>query len=40
MNGAMLLRHAAGVIEHREGVYGSSEEEFDAAGRGGRWCSG
>ena len=41
MNGAMLLQHAAGVIEHRE-------QDLRAAGgscsrtspRGGRWCSG
>ena len=28
MNGAMLLQHAAGVIEHREQVYGPAEESF------------
>jgi hypothetical protein len=28
MNGAMLLQHAAGVIEHREQVYGSAEPLF------------
>jgi hypothetical protein len=28
MNGAMLLQHAAGVIEHREGIYGSPRELF------------
>jgi len=30
MNGAMLLLHAAGVIEHRERVYGPPEKSFDA----------
>ena len=28
MNGTMLLRHAAGVIEHREGIYGPPEALF------------
>ena len=28
MNGAMLLQHAAGVIEHRERIYGPPEESF------------
>ena len=28
MNGAMVLQHAAGVIEHREGIYGPPEELF------------
>jgi hypothetical protein len=35
MNGAMLLQHAAGVIEHREGIYGSPQELF--AQIAGRW---
>ena len=30
MNGAMLLGHAAGVITHREGIYGPPSENFDA----------
>jgi Domain of unknown function (DUF6378) len=30
MNGAMLLQHAAGVIEHREQIYGPPEENFTA----------
>jgi hypothetical protein len=30
MNGAMLLQHAAGVIEHRERVYGPPAESFAA----------
>jgi hypothetical protein len=30
MNGAMLLQHAAGVIEHREQTYGPPEESFAA----------
>ena len=30
MNGAMLLQHAAGVIENREQVYGSAEASFAA----------
>jgi len=30
MTGAMLLQHAAGVIEHRERVYGPPSESFDA----------
>jgi hypothetical protein len=28
MNGAMLLQHAAGVIEHREQIYGPPRELF------------
>jgi hypothetical protein len=28
MNGAMLLQHAAGVIEHREQAYGPAETSF------------
>ena len=28
MNGAMLLQHAAGVIEHRERTYGPPSESF------------
>jgi Domain of unknown function (DUF6378) len=28
MNGAMLLQHAAGVIEHRKQIYGPPEESF------------
>ena len=28
MNGAMLLHHAAGVIEHREQAYGPAETSF------------
>ena len=30
MNGAMLLQHAQGVIEHRERIYGPAEESFAA----------
>jgi hypothetical protein len=30
MNGAMLLQHAAGVIEHREQAYGPAETSFAA----------
>jgi Domain of unknown function (DUF6378) len=30
MNGAMLLQHAAGVIEQRERIYGPPSESFDA----------
>ena len=30
MNGAMLLQHAAGVIEHRERMYGPPAESFAA----------
>ena len=30
MNGAMLLQHAAGVVEHRETVYGPPEEQLRA----------
>ena len=28
MNGAMLLQHAAGVIEHREQAYGPADASF------------
>ncbi|QLH40818.1 MAG: hypothetical protein HWD60_20395 [Defluviicoccus sp.] len=35
MNGAMLLQHAAGVIEHREGIYGPPQELFAQIAR--RW---
>ena len=28
MNAPMLLQHAAGVIEHREGIYGPPQELF------------
>jgi hypothetical protein len=28
MNGAMLLQHVAGVIEHRERIYGPPQELF------------
>jgi hypothetical protein len=35
MNGAMLLQHAAGVIEHRERVYGMPTENFAAVAA--RW---
>ena len=28
MNGAMLLQHAAGVIEHRERIYGPPETQL------------
>ena len=28
MNGAMLLQHVAGVVAHREGVYGPAEALF------------
>ena len=30
MNGAMLLQHAAGVVEHRERTYGPPAESFAA----------
>jgi hypothetical protein len=30
MNGAMMLHHAAGVIEHRERSYGPAAESFAA----------
>jgi hypothetical protein len=30
MNGAMLLQHAAGVIEQRERSYGPPSQSFDA----------
>ena len=40
MNGAMLLQHAAGVIEHREGIYGPPRGAVRRTSpRGGRWCS-
>jgi hypothetical protein len=29
MNGAMLLQHAAGVIEHRKSVYGAAQPLFE-----------
>jgi hypothetical protein len=29
MNGAMLLQHAAGVVEHRESVYGAALPLFE-----------
>jgi hypothetical protein len=29
MNGAMLLQHAAGVVEHRERTYGPPRELFE-----------
>ncbi|MBX3516014.1 MAG: hypothetical protein KF815_03630 [Rhodospirillales bacterium] len=35
MNGAMLLQQAAGVIEHREGIYGPPQELFAQIAR--RW---
>lgn len=35
MNGAMLLQHAAGVIEHREQIYGSPQDLFAHVAR--RW---
>ena len=35
MNAAMLLQHAAGVIEHREGIYGPPQELFTHIAR--RW---
>ena len=35
MNNAMLLQHAAGVIEHREGIYGPPQELFAHIAR--RW---
>jgi hypothetical protein len=35
MNGAMLLQHAAGVIGHREQIYGPPEENFAQIAR--RW---
>ena len=30
MNAAMLLQHAAGVIEHRERIYGPAADNFAA----------
>ena len=39
MNGVMLLQHAAGVIEHRERVYGPPRRASRRSPRGGRWCS-
>lgn len=35
MNAPMLLQHAAGVIEHREGIYGPPQELFAQIAR--RW---
>ena len=35
MNGAMLLQHAAGVVEHRETVYGPPRERVRAVAA--RW---
>jgi hypothetical protein len=35
MNGAMLLQHAAGVVENRRRQYGSPEELFDHIAK--RW---
>jgi hypothetical protein len=35
MNGSMLLRHAAGVIENRHRQYGSSKVLFDLVAK--RW---
>ena len=35
MNGAMLLQHAAGVIENRERSYGPAAESFEAVAA--RW---
>ena len=35
MNAAMLLQHAAGVIEHRERIYGPAAESFAAVAA--RW---
>ena len=35
MNGAMLLQHAAGVIKHRERIYGPPQELFAQIAR--RW---
>jgi Domain of unknown function (DUF6378) len=35
MNATMLLQHAAGVIEHRERIYGPPEENFAQVAR--RW---
>ena len=35
MNGTMLLQHAAGVVEHRETVYGPPEHNFAAVAA--RW---
>ena len=29
MNGAMLLKHAAGVVEKRRSDYGESEDQFE-----------
>ena len=29
MNGAMLLQHAAGVVEHRKSVYGAARPLFE-----------
>ena len=35
MNGAMLLQHAAGVVEHRGRVYGPPSENFALVAK--RW---
>ncbi len=35
MNGEMLLKHAAGVIDERHGRYGAPEKLFDAIAK--RW---
>ena len=35
MNGAMLLQHAVGVVEHRERIYGPPQELFAHIAR--RW---
>ena len=41
MNGAMLLQHAVGVIEHRETRLRAAGGELRGTSpRGGRWCSG
>jgi hypothetical protein len=40
MNGTMLLQHAAGVVEHRETVYGRPNTTSPLSPRAGRWCSG
>ena len=41
MNGAMLLQHAAGVIEHRERDLRAAAETLSTPSpRAGRWCSG
>jgi hypothetical protein len=35
VNGVMLLKHAVGVVEHRERVYGSPTENFSRVSE--RW---